>query len=65
MGKPAKSIKSANLRSLDGVRDIDFGKSHADARAAGDYSKDGSRMQPSPEFDDDKARMKRWGLGTY
>lgn len=62
MSKPAKLIKSCNLRSLDGVRDIDFGKSKADSRFGGDHSKDATRSKASPEYDDDKARMKRWGL---
>ncbi len=64
-GKPAKLVKSATLRSPAGARDIDFGTSKADARAGGDHSKDAVRSQPSKEYDDDKARMKRWGAGTY
>lgn len=61
-GKPCKQVKSVTLRSLEGVRDIDFGSSKADSRYGGDHSKDGARSKASPEFDDDKARMKRWGL---
>ncbi len=65
MSNPAKLVKSCNLRSLEGVRDVDFGKSSADGRMAGDHSKDGARNKASPEYDDDKARMSRWASKTY
>lgn len=64
-GKPAKLVKSVTLRSLDGARDIDFGDSKYDARMSGDHSKSGSRMEPDGDYDDDKARSKRWGVGTF
>jgi hypothetical protein len=57
----SRVVKSANLRSLDGVRDVSFGSASVDGRMMNDFKKGGSAAQDK-EYDDDKARNERWGF---
>jgi hypothetical protein len=59
--KPKKLIKSAELSSLDGVRELSFGKSSADARMSGNYAKK-PKQSTSRSYADTEARDKRYGL---
>lgn len=63
-GKAKKLIKSAELSSLDGVKEISFGKSNADTRMrTGDYSKKPKEHAPR-DHADTKARNDRFGFGN-
>ena len=59
--KPKKLIKSCELSSLDGVTEVSFGKSTADARRRGDYSKKPKENAPR-EYSDVTERNKRFGI---
>jgi hypothetical protein len=61
MSKPKKLIKSCELSSLDGVRELSFGKSSPEARMSGNYAKKPTNPTPRSYADTD-ARDKRYGL---
>lgn len=54
-------VKSVNLSSLDGVKDVDIHSASVEDRSAGNFKKTGA-PEPSYESDDEKARRKRWGF---
>lgn len=59
--KPKRLIKSAELSSLDGVRELSFGKSNPESRMRGDYRK--NPKEPVPRsYADTEARDRRYGL---
>lgn len=63
-GKPKKLIKSVELSSLDGVKDISFGKSNAETRQrTGDYSKK-PKEHAERNHADVQARRDRMGFGN-
>ena len=63
-GKPKRLIKSCELSSLDGVKELSFGKSNADTRMrTGDYSKKPKETKPR-QFADEQARRDRYGFGN-
>ncbi len=63
-GKPKKQVKCAELSSLDGVREISFGKSNADTRMrTGDYSKKPKETK-TRDYADEQARRDRFGFGN-
>jgi len=57
----SRVVKSHNLRSLDGVKDVAIGSADTDARRAGNFKKGGDTT-PNNDFDDDKARRERYGF---
>ena len=57
-----RCVKKANLRNLDGVRDVSFGDADIDARRAGNFKKGGTAGTPETDYDDDKARRERYGF---
>lgn len=60
--KPKRLIKSAELSSLDGVKEISFGKSSPEARMRnGDFSKKPKEHAPR-EYADVAERNKRYGI---
>ncbi len=60
--KPKKLVKSCELSSLDGVKEVSFGKSSPETRMrTGDYSKKPKEHAPR-EHADVAARNKRYGL---
>jgi hypothetical protein len=59
--KPKRSIQSCELSSLDGVRELSFGKSSPEARMAGNHSKKPKNHTPR-RYADHEARDKRYGL---
>lgn len=62
--KPKKLVKSCELSSLDGAKELSFGKSSADTRMrTGDYSKKPRETKPR-QFADEQARRDRFGLGN-
>jgi hypothetical protein len=66
--KGSKQIKSVNLSSLDGVRDVALGHKATAERSPRNYSKSDDAVEanelsePDSDYDDVKARNKRWGL---
>lgn len=54
-------VKSHNLRSLDGVKDVAVGCCDVDQRRSGNFKKK-SKEQVAMEFDDEKARRERYGF---
>lgn len=60
-GKPKKLVKSCELSSLNGVTEVSFGKSTAEARMRGDYSKN-PKEHATREYADVTERHKRYGL---
>jgi hypothetical protein len=60
--KHGKQIKSVNLRSLDGAREVSFGPASYEARMTRDLSKNGKALAAAKtgDFADDKARQDRW-----
>lgn len=60
----AKQLKEMRLRTLDGVRDLQFGPAEPDARRVRDLSKDGKAAKvgySDPKtFADDKAMEDRF-----
>jgi hypothetical protein len=63
-GKPKRLIKSAELSSLDGVKELSFGKSSAETRQrTGDYSKKPKEHAPR-QHADVQARRDRFGFGN-
>lgn len=56
----SRVVKSHNLRSLDGVKDVAIGSSDVDARRSRNFKKTGETSET--EFDDDKARRERYGF---
>lgn len=59
--KPKKLIKSCELASLDGVKEVSFGKSSVEARMRRDFSKKPKENAPR-EYSDVSERNKRYGL---
>lgn len=59
--KPKKSLKSCELSSVDGVRELSFGKSSAEARMAGNHAKSPKNQTPR-RYADHEAREKRFGI---
>lgn len=59
--KAKKLIKSCEVASLDGVRELSFGKSSAESRMRGDYSKKPKEHAPR-SYADHEARDKRYGI---
>lgn len=59
--KPKKLVKSCELSSLDGVRELSFGQSKADSRMGGSSAKRPKEFKVR-EFSDITARNKRYGL---
>jgi hypothetical protein len=57
----SRVVKSHNLRSLDGVKDVAVGSADVDARRGGNFKKKGGETA-EPDFDDDKARRDRYGF---
>lgn len=57
----SRVVKSHNLRSLDGVKDVAVGVADVDSRRSGNFKK---KMgdDASPDFDDDKAKRERYGF---
>lgn len=62
MKKPKNVISEKNLSSLDGVKEVSFGKATPERRARGDFSKEGIPNVESHTFDDVSERRKRFGL---
>lgn len=59
--KPKKLIKSCELSSLDGVRELSFGKSSSEGRMSGNHSKKPKQHAPR-KYADESAREKRFGI---
>ena len=57
----SRVVKSHNLRSLDGVKDVAVGAADVDNRRAGNFKKGGATTSDM-DFDDDKARRERYGF---
>jgi hypothetical protein len=60
--KPAKLVKECKLEALPGVKDVSFGAADPVRRQDRDFSKDGIKANDPTQYDDHKARMKRWSL---
>jgi hypothetical protein len=59
----AKVIQTRNLSSLNGVKDVTFGKASVEARRKGDFSKTGKSSRKKDEsYDDTLARQKEYGF---
>lgn len=56
----SRVVKSHNLRSLDGVKDVAIGSADVDARRSRNFKKTGETSEI--DFDDDKARRERYGF---
>jgi hypothetical protein len=56
----SRVVKSHNLRSLDGVKDVAVGCCDVDNRRGNNYKKTGPAGEQ--DFDDDKARRERYGF---
>lgn len=56
----AKVLKTKNLSSLDGVKEVSFGDASPDRRRGGDFSKSGVDQPKADSFDDHKDRQARW-----
>lgn len=56
----SRVVKSHNLRSLDGVKDVAVGAADVDARRSRNFKKTG--VASETDFDDDKARRERYGF---
>ena len=59
--KGSKQLKSVDLSSLDGVRDVALGHKATAERSARNYSK-ADYVRTHEEHSDVAARNKRWGL---
>jgi len=57
----SRVVKSHNLSTLDGVKDVAIGSSDVDARRSGNFKKGGDTTAPT-EYDDEKARRERYGF---
>lgn len=57
----SRVVKSHNLRSLDGIKDVAVGPADVDSRLGGNFKKTGGNASDM-DFDDDKARRERYGF---
>lgn len=57
----SRVVKSHNLRSLDGVKDVAIGSADVDDRRSGNFKKGGAKPTDN-DFDDDKAKRERYGF---
>jgi len=57
----SRVVKSHNLRSLDGVKDVAIGSADVDARRSNNFKKGGDKTADH-DYDDDKARRERYGF---
>jgi hypothetical protein len=57
----SRVVKSVNLSSLDGVKDVSIGSASVEDRMSGNFKKSGAEKS-TMEHDDEKARRERWGF---